>query len=142
MTVPYFLDTNILLYAAAGRETAEAKRKRARDLILGARFGTSVQVIQEFYHNATRKIARPLSAARALAWVERLEKLPLVETDRALVRSGIVNSERFRITYWDGAMLAAAQRLGAPVMYSEDLNHGQFYGPVRVIDPFLPALAP
>jgi predicted nucleic acid-binding protein len=139
MTVPYFLDTNILLYAAAGRQTVEAKRNRARELILGARFGTSLQVIQEFYHNVTRKIARPLSPARALEWIERLEKLPLVETDRSLVRAGIVISERFRITYWDGAMLAAADRLGAPVMYTEDLNHGQYYGTVRVINPFKPA---
>jgi predicted nucleic acid-binding protein len=141
MTVPYFLDTNILLYAAAGRGAAEARRKRARELIVGAKFGTSVQVLQEFYHNVTRKIAKPLSPARAFAWVERLEKLPLVETDRALVRAGIVISERFRITYWDGAMLAAAERLRAPVMYTEDLNHGQFYGSVRVLNPFLPAPA-
>lgn len=141
MTVPYFLDTNILIYAAAGRDGTEPKRKRARELILGAKFGTSVQVLQEFYHNVTRKIARPLSPVRALAWVERLEKLPLVETDRALVRAGIVVSERFRITYWDGAMLAAADRLRAPVMYTEDLNHGQYYGSVRVINPFLPAPA-
>jgi predicted nucleic acid-binding protein len=138
MTVPYFLDTNILLYAAAGRGTAEPRRKRARELILGARFGTSVQVLQEFYHNVTRKIARPLSAANALTWVERLERLPLVETDRSLVKRGIFFSERFRITYWDGAMLAAAERLGAPVMFTEDLNHGQYYGTVRVIDPFRP----
>jgi predicted nucleic acid-binding protein len=138
MSVPYFLDTNILIYAAAGKGTAEAKRKRARELILGAPFGTSLQVIQEFYHNVTRKISRPLPPARALEWIERLEKLPLVETDRALVRAGIVISERFRITYWDGAMLAAAERLAAPIMYSEDLNHGQHYGPVRVIDPFRP----
>jgi len=110
-------------------------------LIVGARFGTSVQVLQEFYHNVTRKIARPLSPARALAWIERLERLPLVETDRSLVRAGIVVSERFRLTYWDGAMLAAAERLRAPVMFTEDLNHGQFYGPVRVINPFLPTLA-
>jgi predicted nucleic acid-binding protein len=141
MTVPYFLDTNILIYAAAGLATVEAKRKRARELILGARFGTSLQVIQEFYHNVTRKIARPLSPARALEWIERLEKLPLVETDRSLVRAGIIISERFRITYWDGAMLAAAERLGAPVMFTEDLNHGQYYGTVRVIDPFRPAPA-
>lgn len=97
--------------------------------------------MQEFYHNVTRKIARPLSPARALAWIERLEKLPLVETDRSLVRAGIVVSERYRITYWDGAMLAAAERLGAPLMYTEDLNHGQYYGSVRVINPFVPAPA-
>ena len=142
MTVPYFLDTNILLYAAAGRGTAEVRRKRARDLIVGARFGTSIQVIQEFYHNVTRKIATPLSPERALAWVERLERLPLVETDRSLVKRGILISERFRITYWDGAMLAAAERLGAPVMFTEDLNHGQYYWTVRVINPFKPPPLP
>ena len=65
MTVPYFLDTNILLYAAAGRETAEPRRRRARELMVGARFGTSVQVLQEFYRNVTRKIARPLPPERA-----------------------------------------------------------------------------
>ena len=138
MTVPYFLDTNVLIYAAAGRRTAEAKRRRARELIVGARFGTSVQILQEFYYNVTRKIARPLSPAHALAWIERLEKLPLVETDRSLVKAGILLSQRFRISYWDGAVLAAAQRLGAAVMYSEDLNNGQPYGTVRVINPFLP----
>jgi predicted nucleic acid-binding protein len=107
-------------------------------LIVGARFGTSVQILQEFYYNVTRKIARPLSPAHALAWIERLEKLPLVETDRSLVKAGILLSQRFRISHWDGAVLAAAQRLGAAVMYSEDLNNGQSYGTVRVINPFLP----
>ena len=110
--------------------------------MVGARFGTSVQVLQEFYHNVTRKIARPLHPERALAWIERLERLPLVETDRSLVKRGILFSERYQITYWDGAMLAAAERLGAPVMYSEDLSHGQYYGTVRVIDPFQPPPSP
>jgi predicted nucleic acid-binding protein len=90
----------------------------------------------------TRKIAKPLSPERALVWVERLERLPLVETDRSLVKRGILFSVRYRITYWDGAMLAAAERLGAPVMFTEDLNHGQYYGTVRVIDPFRPPSPP
>ena len=136
MPVPYFLDTNILIYAAAGKDREEAKRRKALKLILGADFGTSSQVLQEFYYNVTRKIAGPLTPAQALAWIERLEKLPFVETDRTLVRAGILLSERYRISYWDGAMLAAAVRLGTPIAYSEDLNHGQAYGSVTVVDPF------
>ncbi len=136
MSVPYFLDTNILIYAAMGREHAEPKRKRARDLIAGDEFGTSSQVLQEFYVNVRRKAHIGLSASRALAWIERLEQLPLVETDMALIKAAIILSERYRISYWDAAVIAAAERLQAPILYTEDLNHGQSYGTVRALNPF------
>lgn len=45
-------------------------------------------------------------------------------------------SERFQLSYWDGAIVAAAQELGAETLYTEDLNHGQVYGSVRAINPF------
>ena len=45
-------------------------------------------------------------------------------------------SERYRISFWDACVLAAAERLGAPILYTEDLNHGQSYGSVRVDNPF------
>ncbi len=45
-------------------------------------------------------------------------------------------SERYKISYWDGAILAAAEQLGAPILYTEDLNDGQTYGSVTVINPF------
>src|SRR5215207_6160117 len=111
MSVPYFLDTNVLIYGAMGREQAEPKRKRARELVLGADFGTSSQVLHEFYHNVRRKAQIALSPEPAFAWVETLAKLPLVETDLALVRAAIVICERYRINYWDAAILAAAERL-------------------------------
>ena len=136
MTVPYFLDTNILIYAAAGRDQAEQKRRRARELIVDAEFGTSTQVLQEFYVNVTRKIARPLSAERGLSWVERLAKLPIVETDVQLIKAAIGLSVRYRISYWDGAILAAAARLGTNLVYSEDLQHTGKFGTVQVVNPF------
>jgi predicted nucleic acid-binding protein len=46
-------------------------------------------------------------------------------------------SERFRMPYWDAAIIAAAERLQAEVVYSEDFNHGQSYGRVRVVNPYL-----
>jgi predicted nucleic acid-binding protein len=60
-----------------------------------------------------------------------------VTVDQPLIRVGIEISLRYRIDYWDGAILAAAERLGAGTLYTEDLNHGQSYGPVRVVNPFL-----
>lgn len=136
MTVPYFLDTNVLIYAAMGKERDEAKRRRARDLIASADFGTSTQVIQEFYVNIKRLTGPAFRAERVVRWIERLRKLDVVETDVDLVLSAIVNSERYTISYWDGAILAAAQRLEAPTLYTEDLTHGQRFGSVRVLNPF------
>ena len=92
--------------------------------------------MQEFYSNVRRKTHIALSAQRALVWIERLEKLPRVDTDTALVMAAILFSERYRISFWDACVLAAAERLGAPVLYTEDLNHGQSYGSVRVDNPF------
>ncbi|MDA1314997.1 MAG: PIN domain-containing protein [Acidobacteria bacterium] len=125
-----FIDTNVLAYAVAGREADEPKRKRALDLIDGETFGLSAQVLQEFYVTVTRKIAAPLSADEALKWIEQLEIFPCQIVDRALVKVAAVVSERYQVSYWDAAILAAAESLGAMVLYTEDLNDGQFYGRV------------
>ena len=136
MSVDCFLDTNVLVYAAAGRGAAEAKRKRALELIENEDFGLSAQVLQEFYVTVTRKINPALSAERALEWMEQLEAFPCLAIDNALVKIAAEISERYQISYWDGAILAAAEALGAETLYSEDLNHEQQYGSVQVRDPF------
>lgn len=56
--------------------------------------------------------------------------------DADLVRRAVALSHRHVISYWDAALIAAAERLDAPVLYTEDLNHGQLYGSVRVVNPF------
>jgi predicted nucleic acid-binding protein len=136
MSVDCFLDTNVLVYAAAGRGAEEAKRKRALRLLDRENFGLSVQILQEFYVIVTRKLAVPLSPQEALQWIEQLEIFPTLDIDRALLKIAIEVSERYQVSYWDGAVIAAAEALGAGTLYSEDLNHGQQYGSVRVQDPF------
>lgn len=133
-----FLDTNVLIYAALGSVDAPEKYERAVEL-LTTRFGISGQVLAEFYVNAQRKGAVPLTAEEAKEWVYRLSKKAFQPVDYAVIRGGIENARRYQISYWDGAIIAAAERLGARVLYSEDLNHGQTYGSVRVENPFLPA---
>ena len=134
-----FLDTNILIYAAQGGRVEPEKREIARRIILQGRYGTSGQVLAEFYNVATRKGVRPLTPETAERWVRTLAKKPCQPIDQAIVRAGIAHARRYQISYWDGAIIAAAERLGARVLYSEDLNHGQTYGSVRVENPFLPA---
>ncbi len=136
MTASVFFDTNILVYAAIGSGREERKRQRAMELVESQNFGTSAQVLQEFYVTVVKKAARPLSAEQALKWIEQWSAFPCQAVDHQLVRIAIERSERYAISYWDAAILAAAEALGAHTVYSEDLNHGQKYGRVRVVNPF------
>lgn len=136
MNAEVFFDTNVLVYAALGIGKEERKRQRAVDLIKSEDFGTSAQVLQEFYVTVVRKAARPLSALQASEWIEQWTQFPCQAIDRQLVQVAIEWSQRYAISYWDAAILAAAAALGARTVYSEDLSHGQMYGSVRVINPF------
>lgn len=137
MAVEAFFDTNVLVYAAVGAGKDTLKRKRALDLVETLAFGTSAQVLQEFFVTVVKKASRPLSAAKALEWIEQWTAFPCQTIDQQLVRIAIEQSERFAIPYWDAAILAAAEALGTDTVYSEDLNHGQWYGRVRVVNPFV-----
>jgi predicted nucleic acid-binding protein len=136
MIVDCFLDTNVLVYAAMARFSAPGKYERARLVIAETHFGVSGQVLQEFFVAVTRKGDKPLSTDEALIWIDGLVDRPCVATDRELVIEAATIADRYRIHYWDGAIVAAARRLGAPILYSEDLSHGQVYGSVRVENPF------
>ena len=137
MRADSFLDSNILVYAVSGDPDEAARTARALELIGTADFGISAQVLQEFYVTVVRKIAKPLAPTEALEWVEQFAKFPCHPTGADTVHLGAEISETYRISYWDGAILAAAQSLGARTLFTEDLNHGQDYGGVRVMDPFL-----
>ena len=134
--VECFLDTNILLYAASRNPADQAKKRIAIELMVEKQFGLSAQVLAEFYTIATKKADFGMPAERALEWIENLEAFPCLAVDAGLVKTAAEASARFRISYWDGAILAAARAMGAPVLYSEDLNHGQNYDGVRVANPF------
>ncbi|MGF1657682.1 MAG: PIN domain-containing protein [Verrucomicrobiales bacterium] len=137
MSVEAFLDSNILLYAASKDPADVAKSTRAAELISDTHFGVSLQVAQEFYHNARIKARLAITPAQAEAILGLLLARPLVVTDAALFAKARSLCNRYQLRYWDAAILAAALRIRAPVLYSEDLNHGQHYDSVRVINPFL-----
>jgi predicted nucleic acid-binding protein len=136
MIVSVFFDTNVLVYAAVGSGRDEFKRKRALELIESTEFGTSAQVLQEFFVTVVKKASRPLSPAQALEWMEQWTAFPCLAVDHQLVRIAVEYSARYAISYWDAAILAAAEALGAHTLYSEDLSDGQQYGGVRVVNPF------
>ena len=127
---------DILLYAALARVDDPEKLGISRALLAAWDFGLSSQVLGEFFVNAQRKSRRPLRADEAAAFVAELQDRPCAPIDRSLVDMAIAYARRFQISYWDAAIVAAAERLDAPVIYSEDFNHGQAYGAVRVENPF------
>lgn len=70
-------------------------------------------------------------------WLLLLGNCPLLPVDEVYVRTGLDIARRHGINYYDAALLGAAERLGAPIFYTEDLNHNQVYGSVRAVNPFL-----
>ena len=136
MPVEAFIDTNIFVYSVSSHPSEREKRDKARALFGSVDFGTSVQVLGEFYVTATRKIAEPLAESHALQFIARLMRLPIVTIDSHLVLEAIALKQEHHLSYWDGAIIAAAHRLGAKTIYSEDLAHDHLYGSIRVIDPF------
>ena len=134
-----FLDTNVLLYAALGQDHAGHRWERARAIALTEDYCTSGQVLSEFYNVSTRKGAPPLTSDQAREWVRVIAMKPCQPITPDVVVAGIDHARRYQLSYWDGAIIAAAEKIGARVLYSEDLNHGQTYGSVRVENPFLSA---
>lgn len=136
MTIDAFIDTNVLLYAVSNNVNEIEKKWLARSLFERKNFGLSAQVLQEFYVNATEKLAQTLPEAETMEFIQWLEQFPVVATDRVLFHQAIELRNRHRISYWDGAILAAAKALKAPVLYTEDLSHEQVYDGVKVLNPF------
>lgn len=136
MNASCFVDTNVLVYAASSRGDEAWKRSIAFDLLEAAEFATSAQVLQEFYVTVTRKLKRLMTATDALTWIERIAERPVVTLDLDVVMRAVAISGRFQISYWDAAIVAAAETVNAQTLYSEDMNHEQVYGSVRVINPF------
>jgi predicted nucleic acid-binding protein len=143
MNADVFLDTNVLLYSIDEEPSAASKRQRARELILSARWGWSVQVAAEFFVNATSP-KRPfrLAVAAAAALVESWLAVPTQDITSAVFRTAVAAQQRYQLSYWDAAIVVAAKHLGCHTVYSEDLNAGQTYDGVTVINPFVAKATP
>jgi predicted nucleic acid-binding protein len=138
MSAKVFLDTNVLIYAAAGDEVDPGKFTRAEEILTTETFAISTQVIGEFISNvqSPRKMTSPLTDEEVDGWLERLFEFPVISIDREIILNAAFFQRRYRIDFWDGQILAAAHRFGAEIVLTEDLNHGQTYGRVRCENPF------
>lgn len=137
MRAEQFFDTNILLY---GYDLdAPAKRAIARALIEQAwrqpgSAAISVQVLQELQVNLVKK-GLPRSEASEI--LHDYAQWPIVDNTLALLFAALEEQKRWQLSLWDCLILAAARSSGANKLISEDLSHGQDYGGIMVINPFL-----
>ena len=128
------LDTDVLTYAASPAPDEADKQRAAQRLLEVGDLGVSVQVLQEF-HQATRSSRLgAITQEHALEFIQGIGHFPVQDITLGLFRAAI--SRRFRLSYWDGAILAAASAMGCDAVYSEDLGSEQDYDGLRVIDPF------
>jgi predicted nucleic acid-binding protein len=131
------LDTNILLYSISGDPQEAEKAAVAAGILQSSDLALSVQVLQEFYVQATRTTrSNRLSHETAGAFVESWLRFPVQELSVDILRAAIDTSRRFQLSYWDAAIIEAARALGCREVLSEDLSAGQNYDGVRVVNPF------
>ena len=132
-----FVDTNVLIYAVSPDPGESEKRRIALSLLQEPDLAISTQVLQEFYHQSTRS-SRPgsITQEQALGFIESITRFPVLPVTVDLFREAVAISQRFGLSYWDGAILAAARSVGCDAVYSEDLNPEQDYDGLRVINPF------
>lgn len=132
-----FVDTNVLIYA---HDTdASAKHQIARTILRdlwSERTGVlSVQVLQEFYVNVTRKIPSPLSKDLARLVVNSYA-IWCMETTPAEVTSAFLIEDESRISFWDALIVSSAAKSGATRILSEDLSAGQHIAGILIENPF------
>jgi predicted nucleic acid-binding protein len=137
MTAMRFVDTNVLLYAVSTAPGEASKARAARELLDADDLALSVQVLQEFYVQATRTgRANRLPHEQATLLVESWLRFPVQETTVPLLRGALEIRRRHRLSYWDAAVVEAAYLLGCDTLLSEDLAHGRTYEGVTVVNPF------
>jgi predicted nucleic acid-binding protein len=134
-----FVDTNILIYAQD--RTLGMKHQVAKKLIaslwLEKRGVLSTQVLQEFCVNVQRKAAKPLDFAELSAILEDYLLWEIVVNSQNTIMEALRLKQRYQLSFWDALILRAAEVAEVGVVYSEDLSHGQLYGTLRVINPFI-----
>jgi len=133
-----FVDTNVLMYAF---DKNSSPKKRAAQRLINQlmdedRLRVSTQVLQELFVTLTRKVNQPCSNDEALAVLEDLTAWPLMAVDYAAIRAAVRLAGQAKLSFWDALVVVAAARIGAAVLYTEDLNHGQEILGVRVSNPF------
>jgi predicted nucleic acid-binding protein len=137
LSLPHFLDTNILLYSISRDPAETAKRERAIELLDRDDGALSVQILPEFYVQATRATRPdPLPHEIAAGLIRTWTRFRVREIALVILSAALEIKAAHGFSYWDSAVIAAARALGCRELYSEDMSHGQRVDGVVIVNPF------
>jgi len=132
-----FLDTNVLLYSISEQPSEQIKRNIAEQLLAERDGALSVQVLQEFYAQATRPTRpRALTHDDAVRLIRTWLRFPIQDMTVAVMGSALDIKARTGFSYWDAAIIAAARALDCDELLTEDLTHGRKIDGMRIVNPF------
>ena len=135
--MPHFLDTNILLYSISQNPAESLKRDRAIALLADDSGALSIQVLQEFYVQATRTSrADAVSHELAAGLIEAWSRFRIQDMTLPILHTALRIRKAHGFSFWDSAIVAAALALGCDRVYTEDLTHGQMVEGLAIVDPF------
>jgi predicted nucleic acid-binding protein len=137
MTARRFIDTGVLLYSISRDRDEAQKHDRAVALLQADDLALSLQVLQEFYVQATQasrpdSLPHDLAAGLVRAWM----RFPVQEITPRIHEAALEIEAEHGLAYWDSTIVAAAQALGCEEIHSEELRHGQQVGGVTIVNPF------
>ena len=132
-----FLDTNVVVYAydISDPNKQSIAQELVRKALVGD-FAISTQVLAEFAATLLHKLTPPPAAQEIVAMLDALGPIPLIVPDGEIVRRAVEARAAYGIHFYDGMIIAAAERAGSGKIFSEDLNPGQKYFGVSVVNPF------
>src|SRR5438132_10084477 len=137
MTPAHFLDTNILLYSISRHPADTSKRERAIALLEQDDGALSVQVLQEFYVQATRSTRPdPLSHEITAGLMKTWTRFKVQEITLGVLTGALEIKAAHGFSYWDSAIIAGARALGCRELYTEDMSHRQEVERVVIVNPF------
>jgi predicted nucleic acid-binding protein len=132
-----FLDTNVLVYAY---DTSNPQKQRAARTLLkssvAGKFVISTQVLAEFAAAMLHKMSPPASPVAVLKGLDALSSIRLITPDAEMVRRAVETRVSYGLHFYDGMIVAAAERAGCARIWSEDFNAGQKYFGITVANPF------
>lgn len=138
MTAPVFVDTNVLVYWHDSSDPVKQSRadEWIRFLARNRSARISFQVLQELYATLTRKLKPDFDAGEAQEIVRDLAVWEPVAVDLAILERSWLLQQRYALSWWDALIVGAAQSCQCAAVLTEDLQHGQLLGEIRIIDPF------
>jgi predicted nucleic acid-binding protein len=132
-----FIDTNIIVYANDSRDSKKQEHAITiiTELMKTGRGIISTQVLQEYAYTALLKLKQDHNVV--LRQIKLLESLNVIKQSPEMIRRAIEIMQSYKLNFWDACIISDAEYADCSVIYSEDLNTGQYYSGIRIFNPFL-----